>query len=91
MTTATYDHDPDAVLDYRWDWSLWLQGADTISSHQVIIDGTVVLGTNSHDDTSVTAWISGGAAGENARVTARITTAQGRTDDRTIVLDVMER
>lgn len=88
---ASYVKDPNANLDYRWDWSSWLAAGDTIVSHEVTVDGTVVLGTHSNDESSVTAWISGGTDGEKARVTARVTTAQGRIDDRTIVLDVRPR
>jgi methylglyoxal synthase len=89
---TTYDHDPNANLDYRWDWSEWLaEAGDTITNHTVTVTGTVALGTHSHTATTVTAWLSGGTAGENARVTARITTAQGRIDDRTIVLAVRHR
>jgi hypothetical protein len=85
------EKDPDANLDYRWDWSPWMTAGDTISSHQVTVQGGVVLGTHSHDANSVTAWISGGTVGQDAEATARITTAQGRTDDRTIRFLVRHR
>jgi hypothetical protein len=87
-----YAKDPNAVLDYRWDWSAWLAVGDNIATHDVVItSGNVVLDSDSHDTDSVTAWVSGGTAGTTATLTARITTAQLRTDDRTITLHIQER
>jgi hypothetical protein len=84
--------DPDARLDYQWDWSGWLAAGDVIASHEIIVDqGDVTFDTDSHDDQTVTAWIEGGTIGTRAKVTARITTAQGRVDDRTIGLKIQER
>lgn len=42
-------------------------------------------------DNTVVAWISGGTAGTTYRVTCRIVTAGGRTDDRSIFIKVKER
>jgi hypothetical protein len=89
-TDTVYVKDPDAVLDYRWDWSAWLDD-DTIDTHQVTVAGGVDLDSDSSDDTSVTAWISGGTHGDTATATARVTTTQGRTDDRTITLSIRQR
>ena len=87
--TTIYAKDPNANLDYGWDWSAWLAPGDTIVSHSIIIDsGDVILGTHSNTTTTVTAWFSGGTVDTQATVTARITTAQGRIDDRSIILSV---
>lgn len=95
--------DPDAVLDYVWDWRLntnrsegtdWLASGETISSHTVVVEsGDVTVDSSglTDSDTSVTAWISGGTAGTTAHVRCRITTSAARTDDRTIVLNVRNR
>lgn len=85
--------DPNAVLDYEWDFAPWLlPAADTISSHSIIVaSGDVVVNSSSHTTTTVTAWLSGGTVDTTAQVTARVTTAQGRIDDRTIRLDIRER
>jgi hypothetical protein len=88
---TTFDKDPQAVLDYRWDWADWMAVNDSITTHLVTVTGGIVLGTHSHDTNSVTAWLSGGTAGTTATATCRITTTQGRTDDRTIWLRVKER
>lgn len=85
--------DPNAVLDYEWDFGPWLLPfTDTISSHSVFItSGDVVVNSSSHTTTTVTAWLSGGTVDTDAEVTARVTTAQGRSDDRTIRLEVRQR
>lgn len=86
-------HDPQAVLDYTWDWAAWLAAGETISAATIApVDGITVgppaiLGSG----TSVTAWISGGSAGQRYCVTCHIVTTAGRQDDRTIVLACRER
>lgn len=90
MSFPIYDRDPNSVLDYKWDWSQWLQVGETISSHQVVPAIGINVDSSTHDTTSVTAWISGGTAGTVYNVIARITTNQGRTDDRTIRLRTKE-
>ena len=80
--------DPDARLDYRWDWSAWLTDGDTITSHTLTSEG-VTVESSSHDDTSVTAWVSGGT--QAGSVTCRITTEAGRIDDRTMTFQIQQR
>jgi hypothetical protein len=91
---TTYVHDPEAVLDYPIDWTAWLAEVDdTIVSHEVTVEpeGAVVIDSTEATATKVTAWISGGTDGENAKVTCHIVTAGGREDDRSIRLSVRER
>lgn len=82
--------DPDAVLDYEFDWSEWLASGETISSTTVTVTG-VTLDSSPNDSTSVVAWVSGGTDGAVATVACRITTSAGRTDERTITLRITER
>lgn len=82
--------DPSAVLDYVWDWSAWL-GADTISTHTVTAATGLTVTSATHTNTAVTVWLSGGSAGTNYRVTCRIVTVGGRTDERTSTVRVRER
>lgn len=86
-----FKKDPDAVLDYQWDWSDWLATGDTISSYTVTPDTGLTLDDDSNDSTSVTAWLSGGTAGAIYNVVCNIVTTGGREDDRTIVIEVEER
>ncbi|HMG44645.1 MAG TPA: hypothetical protein VK611_25150 [Acidimicrobiales bacterium] len=89
----TYPHDPDAVLDYKWKWASWLPAGDTIASVDVTkAEGdTVEIDDVEHDGTEVVAWVSGGTADTFVQLTARITTTQGRVDDRTMQLYVQHR
>ncbi len=99
----TLSHDPSARLDYRWDWAVpdslgrtWLDG-DTILAATVTatLDGapaaTVTVEPATHDDTTVSAWVSGGTVGTTVALTCRITTAAGRIDDRTLWLRIRQR
>jgi hypothetical protein len=88
---TSFIKDPNAVLDYKWDWTQWLPSGDTISTALVTIaDGDVAINSQSNTTTSVTAWISAGTVSTKAHLTARVVTAQGRTDDRTIELIVQQ-
>lgn len=95
MTTPSSDNDilkdPDATLDYTWDWYKWLPNGDLIITSEFIVDPgiTVVLQTNT--GTNCTVWLSGGVSGLPYQVTNRITTVQGRTDDRTVTIRVQQR
>lgn len=100
--TTIWVKDPDAVLDWRWDWagstngtgrSDWLADGETISATTVTADDglTVDSSTITDSSTSVTAWLSGGTAGTTYSVACRITTSAGRTDERTIRIRVEER
>ena len=82
--------DPDSTLDYDFDWSAWLDVDETIVSHEIITDDSVTVDESSEDAGTVTVWLSGPQKGTR-RVTCRITTSQGRVDDRSITLHVTDR
>lgn len=86
-------HDPDAVLDYKFDWSAWLSDGDTIVDHEVKVPAGVTKVSSAVDEsqTAVVVWLSGGSAGTTYAVTCQITTEGGRTDERSIRLKVEER
>lgn len=93
------EKDPNAVLDYPFDWTAWLalNGDDQIASAEFIVDATLTVVDQAFDATSATVWLSGGtkpATGPNKlRVTCRITTTNTppRIDDRSIFLRIAER
>jgi len=85
--------DPDAVLDYSVDWSAWLVD-DTITTSGWTIagpDASLVVDSDSKSATAATVWLSGGAEQRKYSVTNRITTAMGRTEDRTVLIVVYSR
>jgi len=86
----TFTKDPNAILDYAVDWSRWLAGDTIAVSAWIAPDGlTKVSETNTA--TKATVWLSGGTAGQTYTVTNRITTAGGRTEDRSFTIRVEER
>jgi len=86
----TFPKDPDAILDYVIDWTAWL-GADTIAASQWIVPSGLTKTAEENSSTTATVWLSGGSAGQRYTVTNRITTAGGRTEDRSISIQVKER
>ena len=88
----TFTKDPDAVLDYSVEWSLWLAG-DAISSSEWLLEDGAILekATDTHTSTKATIWLQGGQEGITYLVTNRIVTVGGRTDDRTISIKVEDR
>lgn len=94
---TSYTKDPEAVLDYAFDWTAWLADSETITDYQVAVpaDSGLTLGTSSYAPSLtggvVTCWLSGGTIGKSARVTCHIVTDAGREDDRSITIRVYER
>lgn len=72
--------DPNAVKDYGFDWSLWMSSGDAISS-SVFSAGTLAVTSSSISSYHTTCFIGSGTAGESHRVTNRITTSQGRIEE----------
>lgn len=94
--------DPEAVLDFRFDWANtrnggdkpdWLETGETISTYTVTPTDGITVDSDSLTDSnsSVTVWLSGGTAGTRYLVTNHIVTSSGREDDRTITIRVQER
>lgn len=86
--------DPDAALDYAVDWNApgeaWL-GDDTIASVAWDVGAGLTKDAESNTASVATVWLSGGTAGETYAVACRITTAAGRTDERTFRVKVQHR
>lgn len=97
--------DPDARLDFYFDWKAlangtgdtdWLTSGETIETFAVTADAGIVVDDTDppaliNGDTAVKVWLSGGTAGRVYAVTNRIETSAGRTDDRTLMIRVQER
>lgn len=84
--------DPQAVLDWAFDWTNWLAVGETISGTPVVtVDSGLVKDSQSNTATKVTVWLSGGVLGATYEVACRITTNQGRTDERTIGIRITDR
>ena len=92
MVEKPFTKDPDAVLDYAFDWNTnWLQGGEIITSYEITVETGLVKDNDSEADGVVTIWLSGGTAGASYIVSCRITTDLGRTDERSIEINCNER
>lgn len=89
----SYVKDPEARLDYTWDWSDWLaEVVDTLSAATVTVPaGLTVVGASVVDEGVVTQRVSGGVLGATYRMVCQITTVGGLVDERSIELTIMER
>ena len=85
-----FEKDPNAVLDYTVDWTAWLD-SDTISTSTWIVPSGITEDSSTNDTEKAIIYLSGGTAGEIYSVTNRITTAAGRTDDRTIRIKMVNK
>lgn len=95
MTEKSYIKDPSAVLDYSWDWKTqgWLQTGESITSYTVTVPSGITKDSDSMHDGVVTAWLSGGTAGEYYVVACLIETdnVPSRVDERSVLISCMER
>lgn len=88
---------PDAVLDYGFDWSDWLESGETIVSSDWDVPSGLVEDTDSDhvpggfDDITTSIWLSGGVLGEDCDVVNDIITSEGRKDSRTVTIKVRSR
>ena len=87
---SRFTKDPDAKLDYLWDWTGYLAPGEFIQSVEVTAGG-VNLESVEHDTTTVTVWVGGGVHGVRAVVSCRVTTNQGRIDERSMRLYLKDR
>jgi hypothetical protein len=86
-----FTKDPNAVLDYGFDWSDWLTTGETISTSTWIVPSGITQDSESESTELTTIWLSGGTARERYDVTNRIVSSAGRTDDRTLRILVANR
>jgi hypothetical protein len=89
-TNSAFMKDPNAIIDFAIDWAAWL-GTDTIATATWTVPTGITKVTDSASTTVATIWLSGGTAGAQYDLLCRITTAGGRTDDRTISIYAREK
>jgi hypothetical protein len=80
--------DPSEVLDYQIDWAPVLE-SDSIATSIWTAPAGFAVGSTTNTATTSTVWLSGGNAGSHL-ITNRITTAGGRTFERSVSLKVEE-
>jgi hypothetical protein len=95
---ASYIKDPSAILDYSLDWGSWLQSNETISGatwaitpSQTAQTGDLAVKMSAVAGGVTTAWLQNGVVGCQYTASCTITTSLGRTDVRSISIDVEDR
>lgn len=102
--SKVYQKDPQATLDYLFDWapltnlrsgaiSDWLRPGETLVSHEITIDDGLTLNSSAITNlsTSVLVWLSEGTPGTRYKVACKITTSSNRIDERTLYVNVLQR
>ena len=89
--TQTFRKDPHSNLDYGFDWSDYLVTDETISASVWTIPSGLAEGTKQLADTSTKIWISGGTVGTTYTVANKVTTSDGRIDERSFDIVVENR
>ena len=90
---TTYTKDPDARLDYPFNWAQWLPFGDVLASAEYVVDPGLTLSSfppPSLSDTVATPFLEGGTVGQTYEVVCRITTAEGRIEDSTIAIYIAD-
>lgn len=84
------EKDPDATTDFEFNWAQWLDG-DLIDTSVFLLPDGLTQASASNTDTTATVFVSGGSSCGVYRITNRITTLGGRSQDRTIRVRVREQ
>ena len=86
----TITKDPNEVLDYTIDWSIFLDG-DTISSDIWTVASGITSVLETSTATTSTIWLSGGTLATSYTVANKIVTAAGRTAERTLTISIVSK
>jgi len=87
-----FKKDPNAILDYTFDWGAYLTPlTDAILTVVWITSAGITVASSTNTASTATAFVSGGVLGDTETLTCRITTVGGRTDDRSISLKIIDR
>lgn len=91
MTHSDFIKDPDAILDYSFDWSGWLESGEAILTHIITVTSGLILRSSTEAGGVVVVWLSRGVDQAYYAVTCRITTDSDRTDERTFSVQCVQR
>ena len=84
-----FNKDPMAVKDYGFDWGLWMSSGDTISSSVFSAGGSCAITSSSVSSYQTVTFVGSGVPGETNKITNRIVTSQGRTEEKSFDLRII--
>ena len=98
----SFKKDPNAKLDYTFDWSDWMASGDTITASSYTIetisgdDSPLIKSSSpaasfSASASTATLWLEDGTAGNKYMVTNQITTDDGRVAENSIVIIIEDK
>ena len=92
---GTYTHDPQAKLDYGFDWGDdWLRDGETLVTSTWSIPTGLTKVSDAFEATGATVvWITASDAvlGEDFKITNHVKSSAGREDDRSHTIKVRNR
>ena len=88
---SSYIKDPQAMLDYVFDWEPWLATGETITASTITATTGITVDSDTFTNTAVTYWLSGGTLNARYTIINHITTSAGRQDDRTDSVTIHDR
>jgi hypothetical protein len=91
MPIKNFPKDPDAILDFEFDWADWLQSGETIASYTITVESGIVNESDAESSGMVTVWLSGGTDGMNYIIACEIVSSDSRTDERSMRILVADR
>lgn len=84
--------DPNAVKYYTLNWGEeWLGVGETISASTWTADAGITIESSSNTTTTTSVLVSGGTDGIQYKVTNRITTSLGQTEDQYLLVSVKNK
>ena len=85
----TFEKDPDAIKDFKVDWTQWLAG-DTIATSAWSVPSGITVDSSSNTTLTATVFLKNGSDGTDYVVTNTITTAGGRKEELSITIQVRQ-
>jgi len=83
--------DPDAKLDYGFDWTNWLADGETVITSNWTVPVGITKESEANDGYQTVAWLSGGTLETEYTVTNSIVTSAGREEDRSFRVKIVSR
>lgn len=84
-----FTKDPSAVKDYGFTWNSWMSSGDTISSSVFSASGDCVVTSSSISSHTTICFVGSGTAGTAQKISNRIVTSQGRTEERSFDMRII--